>query len=96
MQIAQFVSVCLNMLMLSCEKASALIDKRGVSDLSIGEKWQLRMHTAMCDICSTYEKQSKLLDQILLKNLHGNDPDNVPLVDNIDLKGKIINKLNQQ
>ena len=80
-------------LMLSCRKASELIDKKSVVRLSLRENIQLHLHTSMCAGCKAYQKQSKVLDDLLQKHLRSNDPDDVPQVINNDLKQEIISKL---
>ncbi len=50
--------------MLSCKKATELIEKKLLVKLSFKEKMQLEMHKSMCSACTTYEKQSKKLDEI--------------------------------
>lgn len=79
------------MLMLSCKKATSLIEKRSLIGLSFKEKVQLKMHKSMCDACSNYEKQSSTIDN-LLQNQRTN-PENAPLIKNEELKEKIINSL---
>ncbi len=80
-------------LMLSCKKASELIDKKSLIKLSWKESLQLNMHTAMCDGCKAYEKQSLVLDNILHKHVQSNDESQVPQLENPDLKNKIKSKL---
>ena len=80
-------------LMLSCRKATELIEKRISFSLNPMEKTQLFLHTSMCKACSTYEKQSKSLYQILYKFLGREEkprehPVHTPASD--DLKKKII------
>lgn len=82
----------MNTLMLSCKKASELIDKQSVIKLSIKEKVMLHMHTSMCDGCKAYQKQSKLLDEFLQNHIQGNEA-NVPQIKNNELKQQIISKL---
>lgn len=81
----------MNMLMLSCKKASQLIDKQSVIKISLREKVMLHMHTSMCDGCKEYQKQSRILDNLLHKHIHGNEA-NVPQIKNNDLKQQIISK----
>jgi hypothetical protein len=50
--------------MLSCQTVTELIEKKHRAKLSFGEKMQLFLHTAMCDACSRYEKQSLLLERL--------------------------------
>lgn len=51
--------------MLSCKKATELIEKRLVMKLSAIEQIQLKMHTAVCSQCSTYEKQSDIIEKCI-------------------------------
>ena len=81
----------MNILMLSCKKASELIDLKSVRKLSMKEKVILRMHTSMCDGCTAYLKQSKILDDML--HIHISDETKVPQITNNDLKQQIISKL---
>jgi len=83
----------MQILMLSCRKASELIDKKLLVKLSWKENLQLNMHTAMCDGCKAYEKQSLILDNILHKHVESNDESQVPQLENPDLKNKIKSKL---
>lgn len=53
----------MNMLILSCLKATELIEKKLHFKLSFKEKLQLKMHKMMCDACRLYEKQSTLLEK---------------------------------
>ena len=81
----------MNMLMLSCKKATSLIEKKSFIGLSFKEKIQLKMHKSMCDACSNYEKQSQKLDDLLQKEIHSSD--SAPLLKNEALKEKIIKNL---
>ncbi|MBW6490812.1 MAG: hypothetical protein K0B15_06400 [Lentimicrobium sp.] len=53
----------LNILFLSCFKATELIEKKLHFKLSAHEKIQLKVHKMMCDACSRYEKQSIFLEK---------------------------------
>jgi hypothetical protein len=55
----------MNVLMLSCKKATELIEKRSVVGLSNRERIQLKMHTSMCRACKAYEGQSQAIDLAL-------------------------------
>ncbi len=82
----------MNTLMLSCMKASELIDKQSAIKLSIKERAMLHLHTTMCDGCKVYQRQSKLLDDILYNHIRSSE-DNVPQIKNNELKQHIISKL---
>ena len=53
----------MHILFLSCLKATELIEKKLHLSLSGKERLQLKMHTMMCDACSSYEKQSIFLEK---------------------------------
>lgn len=53
----------MNILFLSCLKATELIEKKIYFKLSLKEKIQLKAHKMMCDACTNYEKQSIFLDK---------------------------------
>ena len=79
--------------MLSCKKASLLIEKKLLVKLSAKEKIQLTLHKSMCDACTAYEKQSKKMDEILKHHIHDNP--NSELVQNDGLKEKISKSLDK-
>ena len=83
----------MNYLMLSCKKATELIEKRSLVRLSFKEKVQLRLHKSMCDACTAYEKQSRKIDELLHKHIHGVSIDNTAILTNETLKEKIINNI---
>ena len=58
----------MNIFMLSCKKATGLIEKKLHFRLSKIERLQLFLHKSMCDACTAYETQSKLLDKMLKQN----------------------------
>lgn len=85
----------MNLLMLSCKKASELIEKKLHFPLSSVEKVQLIIHTSMCDACRSYQSQSKELDTFL--DNHINHTPNIPdtQYDEItdDIKKRILGKI---
>jgi hypothetical protein len=58
----------MNAMMLSCIKATELMDMKEFETLSFINNLQLKMHTSMCSGCRDYMKQSKLLNQLLNKS----------------------------
>jgi hypothetical protein len=52
-------------LILSCLKATEIIEKGLNFKLSLKEKLQLKVHKMMCDACARYEKQSLFLDRAI-------------------------------
>ncbi len=83
--------------MLSCEKATELIEKKKLFKLSRIEKIQLFMHTSVCKYCARYEKQSTLLDDFFKAQIE-HEPKIAEKELNIDLsalKRKINEKIKE-
>lgn len=55
----------MNILLLSCKKASGLIEKKLHFPLNPVEKIQLAIHTSMCDACKKHQHQIIELDAML-------------------------------
>lgn len=64
----------MHLLVLSCRRASVLIEKKNNFGLGFIERIQLRWHKNLCDACSSYEKQSEFIEEALKKHVH--DPVN--------------------
>lgn len=79
----------MNAMMLSCVKATQLMEMKEVAPLGFIKTMQLHMHTAMCSGCRNYMKQSHLINQLLYKNLSV-----IPEVENTEeLETSIISKI---
>ena len=83
----------MNYLILSCKKAASLIDKKAEVKLSWKENMQLHMHKSMCDACTAYVKQSKLIDKALHNHMHTMKEDVITIIENKELQKQIISKL---
>jgi hypothetical protein len=59
------------MLFLSCQKAGMYIEKRQAGALTLTDRFQLKLHLALCDVCKLYSDQSALIDALLLKQKMG-------------------------
>ncbi len=87
----------MNSLMLSCRKATFLIEKKSEEDLKWLEKMQLFFHTRMCDACLRYAHQSHLLDEAFTRHSNGNAEILTPLKPlSNEVKEKIIRKIQEQ
>ena len=62
--------------MLSCRKATELVEKRAVQGLTTTERIRLRVHLSMCRACSGFEHQSQVLDKALTRMMHQSEADN--------------------
>jgi hypothetical protein len=55
-------------IVLSCKRASFLIEKQQDKPLSVIDKTQLNLHLKICSECSRYQKQSLIIDNVLKSN----------------------------
>jgi hypothetical protein len=60
----------MNMMMLSCMKASELIEKKQGPGISTADQVMLHFHQSMCNACRIYERQSKLIEKGLEKRIN--------------------------
>ncbi len=75
--------------MLSCVKATELMEMKENVPLGLLKTMQLHMHIAMCSGCRNYLKQSRLINQLLQKEF-----DTLPVIKNTDdLETTIISKI---
>ncbi|MBG6109711.1 hypothetical protein H4V97_003063 [Flavobacterium sp. CG_23.5] len=61
------MNTVMRILLRPCKKTTELIDKQMFTPLTLKEKVQLQAHKAMCGTCNAYEKQSKLLEDLIGK-----------------------------
>ena len=84
----------MNIFLLSCKKATELIEKRKIVSLTTSEKIQLKLHTSMCNACKSYEKQSDILDKALSDWAEIEDKKSAKTLSR-QAKSNIINKLKE-
>jgi len=77
---------------ISCKKASELIAKKELKEISYGERLKLRLHTTMCKVCGLYQKQSAKLHQAL-QRYYSKKKKEAPAESNDTLKDRIISDL---
>lgn len=58
----------MNLMVLSCHKATFLIEKSYDKPLSFIDKLQLSIHLKICDKCAGYQKQSLLIERVIKSN----------------------------
>lgn len=55
----------LQKMMLSCKKATELVEKQNVGKLKTVESFQLKLHLSMCKFCNDYSKKSQSINKLL-------------------------------
>jgi hypothetical protein len=79
----------MNAMMLSCIKATQLIEMKEHVPLGFLKTLQLHMHRAMCSGCRNYIKHTKLINKLLQKKFSA-----VSRIENTnDLEATIISKI---
>jgi hypothetical protein len=84
------MNIFMKRIMYSCNKATELIEKKKLVQLSLFEKMKLNIHVKMCKSCNAYSKESVIFDSIF-DNLNSNF--SLEKKQNEELKIRIINKL---
>ena len=80
----------MGIIFLSCHKATELTEKQTVYKLSMAEEMKLRFHIKMCDVCKSYQEQSKIIEEGIRKFYEGRN--DLKLSD--ELKNKILAEIN--
>ncbi len=78
----------MNAMMLSCVKATELMEMKEHVPLDFLKTMQLHMHTAMCSGCRNYMKQTKLINELLRRSF-----EKAPAVATDELEAVIIKKI---
>ena len=78
----------MNAMMLSCIKATELMEQKQFVPLNIMQNVQLRIHVAMCSGCRNYQKQTELINKLLDKTFSAS-----PAFDTTILEKAIISKI---
>lgn len=77
-------------LLLTCKKATELIEMEQEGLLSTTQKLQLKVHLKLCLLCKVYQTQSKNIQKLLQESfLKKHSP-----ISNPELKEKISTKIN--
>lgn len=64
----------MNSFIISCHKATFLIEKRDAGGLTLGENLSLGIHTILCEACKRYEKQSRSIEILLERHIAAEHP----------------------
>lgn len=64
-------------LLLSCKKATELIEKRSFIGLKLLDRIRLQWHLRLCEACSLYESHSKQIDH-MMQHTHTHTPSSTP------------------
>ncbi|KAA2242548.1 hypothetical protein F0L74_08410 [Chitinophaga agrisoli] len=87
----------LHILLLSCSKATGLIEKELYFRLSPIDKIRLFMHAGICGFCHRYRKHSRLLDRLMIELHHTHQHAQEPAEQDVTaLKQRIIDSLEKK
>lgn len=80
-------------LLISCQKATELIEQQQDVNLDFKTGLKLKFHLLLCKTCQQYSKQSNLMQSFMSKYFKKEGSTTETTIDNIALKEKIISKL---
>lgn len=82
----------------NCRKATFLIEKKNLTNISVREQMELKIHLAACSVCRLYQQQSGFINQMVKKHLVKEPAQVDSLADHFknDLANKIIVKMADQ
>ena len=80
----------IHLFVLSCDKASYLVEKQLQGQLTLLERLQLRVHLGLCSFCADYSKKAELIDKLARLSIKDSEDNNVFTHEEIkDCKKKI-------
>ncbi|WP_353718294.1 hypothetical protein [Dyadobacter sp. 676] len=62
-----FTEADLKKIAYNCKKATFLIEKQQIGNITMREQMELKIHLAGCSICVTFMKQSAVINQMAKK-----------------------------
>ncbi|QEM12535.1 hypothetical protein [Mucilaginibacter rubeus] len=71
----------------NCKKATYLIEKQDIGEITLREKLELKIHLAGCRVCRVFQLQSAAINRMIRNMLHR------PVDENIKLDDKFKNQL---
>jgi len=58
----------------NCKKATFLIEKKQIGQITVREKLELQIHLAGCSVCRIFEQQSKIINRMVYDLFHEPKP----------------------
>lgn len=84
----------IHIFVLSCTKATYLIEKRLHRKLNFIEAFQLRLHLSICSYCSDYRVKAELIDALMKASVNDSGNSSVFTPAEVDkLKERVCDKL---
>lgn len=59
------------LIIMPCRKATLDLEKERIGGLSFIQRWRLKLHLHVCDLCSSYKNKIELMDQYIEKKIQG-------------------------
>ena len=83
----------MNKMMLSCNQATLLMEKKTDVGLTLTEKLKIRFHTSMCSGCTNYQTQTQLINELLKNHFTSRSTNTISNLDVQKLKANILDLL---
>jgi len=81
----------------NCKKATQLIEKKEMANLTLKEAFELRLHLFGCSFCRIYKKQSAVINQMVRQLFHDSSRTGTKLDESFkqELQHRIEDELNR-
>lgn len=82
----------------NCKKATLLIEKKLISNLTLREKLELKIHLAGCSVCRIFERQSQMINTMVKQLFANGNTNEIRLDDDFkkDLQERIDKELDKK
>ncbi|MDB5147239.1 MAG: hypothetical protein JWQ57_1259 [Mucilaginibacter sp.] len=78
----------------NCKKATYLIEKQDIGEITLREKLELKIHLAGCHVCRVFQQQSIAINRMVKNIFHQRDAENIRLDD--EFKNELQHLIDEQ
>ncbi|MFC0515774.1 hypothetical protein ACFFGT_16250 [Mucilaginibacter angelicae] len=78
----------------NCKKATYLIEKQDIGEITLREKLELKIHLAGCKVCRVFQQQSIAINRMVKNIFHHHDAENIKLDD--EFKNELQHLIDEQ
>lgn len=78
----------------NCKKATYLIEKQDIGEITLREKLELKIHLAGCKVCRVFQQQSIAINRMVKNIFHQHDAENIKLDD--EFKNELQHLIDEQ
>lgn len=80
-------------MLVSCKKATEMMEKQELIGLSVIESFNLVIHTSMCTACKTYRKQLTIMNKLISNYIKSEIGEEILHQENPEFKTRLIQSI---